>query len=661
MDNFLRKMQLSENTIEIYLKSLGKFPLTYYELYTIVPKATPEEFNESLKELINAGLLVQNISKNQEFIIHYSPLPPILPILNYYDNINANLPNIKNSIHELMVNSVNRIFQENKAIELDSILNTFQEIRKDIEEDSIIQKQDVEDIVEGMEELKKVNKKFSDLHQNIKKITQTKFTDLIKTLNAIKKELLEKIKKKDIVSLIEQTFKEKVDKMIKDFVNTLHELIEKEFDETAKPIDKTTDLILEYRNDFKMLLLNMLTNFETKMNAIHEIIKDNNDNLSAAMKNLENIIIENINAVIQNSINEVSNLNKPIEILMKNYIQKINSIDKSIFSNIWIINSVTQINEAIQNLILNSKENLTLIIPHIENHLAPEQFEKIADNLKIKIASSEAHTNSIVKSFKNIKNLIYKMYENENLIILKGDNQIYTGVIQDSKDPLNNFIGIGSSFDPLITLLDPLVKDIWENAYSDTFHAAQVSKPQIDKITATTKTLTTFKPIISSRIQFQKVEKKPIKIETDKAKPTISIPSKIQEIPKDDKRFTKSQTKYTPSPTSPQPQITDLKQKLQDKIDFLSAAQPKAGDEAAIQINTAFTNLIHKLDNLKGSEFGKELQDIADLILEKKGFSVTLHKLRSTINKYKEKPTLLDAHDKTEIIENIDSWKKKIF
>ena len=67
------------------------------------------------------------------------------------------------------------------------------------------------------------------------------------------------------------------------------------------------------------------------------------------------------------------------------------------------------------------------------------------------------------------------------------------------------------------------------------------------------------------------------------------------------------------------------------------------------------------MNNIKGDEFGKELQDIADLILEKKGFSVTLHKIRSIINKFKEKLTLLDANDKREILENIENWKKKLF
>lgn len=657
MDDFLRKI-ISEYALKIYLETIGKFPLTYYELQTIVPKATPEEFNESLNELIDAGLFIPHISKKQETIRNYSPLPPILPILNYYENINANLTNIKNSIQELMINSVNKIFQENKVIKLDSVLHTFQEIKKDIDEDSIIQKQEVEDIVEGMEELKNVNKKVSDLHQSIKNLTQTKFADLIKTINTLKTELIENVKKKDIVSLIEQIFKEKFEIMVEDFTNTLQELIEKKFDEIAKPMDNTTDLIFQYRNDFKILLLNMLTNFETKMNKIHELLTDNNENLSAAMKNLEIAIAENLNAIIQNSINEVSNLNKPIELLMKSYLHKINSLDKSILNSVWIINSVTQINEIIQNLIVKSKENITIIIPHIENHLALEQFEKIADNLKIKIVSSEAHTNSIVKSFKNVKNLIYRTYQNENLIILKGDNNNFImGIIQDSRDPLDDFIGIGSTFEPLIKLLEPLIRDIWENAYSDSFHATQMA--QAIKTTTPTKTLTTVKPIISA--EFQKVDKKPMKVQNQKTKQTISIPGQIQEIPKGDKRFTKSPAIQTQVTTPPKAQITDLKQKLKEKIDFLTVAQPKAGDEAAMEINTAFINLIQKLGSLKGEEFSKKLQYIADLILEKKGFSVTLHKVRSTINKYKEKFTLLDENDKKEIIENIESWKQKLF
>jgi len=664
--DFLRKMQLPEYAVEIYLKSLGKFPLSFYELYTLIPKATPEEFNDSIKQLLDVGLLIQQKSKKQENIIHYSPLPPILPILNYYENINANLTAIKKSIYDLMVNSLSTMFQENKVLELDSIVNTFQEIKKDIDEDSIIQKQEVEDIVEGMEELKHINKKLSGLHQNIKSITQTKFADLFKTINILKADIISNINsmefkkhKEEILALVEKLFKEKLDKMVEEFTNNLHELIEKEFDSSSEPIKNTIESIFQYRNDFKILLLNMLTNFESKMNKIYELLKENQEELIPAMKNLEIKIIENLNSIVQNSINQVSNLNKPIETVMKQYIEEMNRVDKQVFNNVWIINSVTKINESIHHLITNSKENLTLIIPHIENHLALEQFDKITGNLKVKIASSEAHTNSIVKSFNDIKNIVYRNYQNDNIIILKSDSDIFIlGIIQDSNNTLDDFIGIGTSFKPLIKLLDPLIKNIWEEAYSDSFHATQITKTQAATATTHIKSFTAAKPIIPAKFQSNKGDIKSTKIES---KPTIPIPSKIQEISKEDKRSTKISAPQTPVPSSSSPKITDLKQKLQEKIEFLTAAQPKAGDEAGILINTAFNHLIDKLGSLKGDAFGKELQDIADLILEKKGFSVTLHSIRSTINKYKEKLSLLGEYDKKEIIESIEGWKKRLF
>ena len=48
MEDFLKKLQLSEEAIKIYLKSLGKVPLTYYELYSITPKLAQDKFEENL-------------------------------------------------------------------------------------------------------------------------------------------------------------------------------------------------------------------------------------------------------------------------------------------------------------------------------------------------------------------------------------------------------------------------------------------------------------------------------------------------------------------------------------------------------------------------------------------------------------------------------------
>jgi hypothetical protein len=658
MEDFLKKLQLSEEAIKIYLKSLGKVPLTYYELYSITPKLSQDKFEENLTQLINGGLLIQLIPQKQEVLLHYLAVPPILPIINYYENINANLEGIKEAIRELLVKTVNQTFQQNNSIQLDTILGSFQESRKDIEEDTIIQKQEIEDIVKGMEELKSLTKDISELDQQIKIVTQNNFANLMKKISGIKTEITEEINalefkkhKEEIIAIIEQTFKVKLDRLVQEFSMELHELIEEKFETTAKPIEQLIDATFQYRDDFKLILLNMLNNFETKMNKIYEIIKENKDLLSAELNNFENKLNENLNVVIQNSINEVSGLNRPLEKLMKDYFQEMKSSEKLLIEKIWSVNSLTKVNEEIQKFITTTKEDLTIIVPQLENHLAIEQFEKIPKSLKIKIASSEPHTNSSVKHFTSITNIIYKTLENENLIALKGDDsQITIGVIlRGANDSLNDFIGIGSNFKPLIELLSPLVQNSWENAYSDSFYASQKAQQPTGKAKPGTKVdadlYKKVKPITTPKYQTMETEQSIGRAQekSDQITRKEIAPQKISsEVPK-----------Y-------QEEVEGIKQKLQEKIKFVSTTAKKKGDKAGLIINNAFNNLVKKLHNIKGEEFSEELQKVADLVLEKRGFSVTLHQLRSLINQYRFSDAFLNELDTKQIIASIENWKEKL-
>lgn len=673
MDDFLKQFGLSDNAIKIYLKSLGRSSLTYYELYSIVSEITEEEFKNCLNELIESNLIIQLIPQKSEVLLQYVAIPPFGPIITYYENINANLTTINNSIQELIANSLKQIFKSNRIVDMESVFNVFQEIKKDIEEDTIIQKKEIEDIFEGMEDLNKVKDELSNIHQNIKSITQTQFSDLLKLISSLKDDLIKNIDsldfkkhKKEIIDLVEELFKAKLDEIVGNFINNLHSQIELEFERTNKSTDKVMDTVFQYREDFKMLLLNMLNNFETKMNDIFRMIKDNKQNLVNQIQDLENRIIESLNAIVRNSINEISKLNKPIENVMKNCFEMLSYSDKAVINDFWLIRSITKVNEEIQNLINKTNKNLIIIIPNIENHLAIEHFGKQSGSLKIKIASSEAHTNSLVKKLKNVKNLEYKTLQNENIIALKGDdNYIIIGLTQDDqKGPLEDFVGFGSNYKPLIKIFEPIIDTTWAAAYSDTYYAAQQTKIQksTPKKTITIKPsiIKEVKPITSAKIKSNKIEKRTIKKEQEKAQakeiskkdqPPIEIPLESLKNP------TRIPEKSVNNIPKPQKKVTNLTQTLKKNLSIL----PKAGDDAGILINDALNKLILQLNNLKGEDFSLELQNIADLILEKKGFSVILHQLRSTINKYKTYYKLLDNTEKNQIIEDINNWKQKLF
>ena len=68
MDEFLKQIGLSDNAIKIYIKSLGRTSLTYYELYSIVPKLSEEEFKNCINELIDSGLIIQLIPQKPEIL-----------------------------------------------------------------------------------------------------------------------------------------------------------------------------------------------------------------------------------------------------------------------------------------------------------------------------------------------------------------------------------------------------------------------------------------------------------------------------------------------------------------------------------------------------------------------------------------------------------------
>ena len=156
LQNFLEQLQLSENSIEIYTHLFGKIPMVFSEINALIPKSSPEECMAAIKELLISGLLVIITPHEPEILTYYQALPPFSPILIYYENIHANLDNIKETIQNLMTNTINKVFQGNEEVEIDSIFNSIQNVINDINEDTIIQKQEVADIIENMEVLNEI-------------------------------------------------------------------------------------------------------------------------------------------------------------------------------------------------------------------------------------------------------------------------------------------------------------------------------------------------------------------------------------------------------------------------------------------------------------------------------------------------------------------------
>jgi len=660
MEEFLKNFQLSENAIKLYINCIGRQPLSSIELYSLLPNISQEEFNNVLEALIDNGLFVPNSNQNQGFILEYLAIPPIKPILNYYTNFNDNLTSIKKQLQLLLSKSLAKIFQDNQIIELNTVYDATIELRKDVEEDVILQKLDIDDIVQGMENLRIIKDVLENLRQTIKGVTQTQFSSLIKLIANIKNEIYSKIeslhlKKSEnaVKEIVEEAFRENFNKLLGDFTSNLHKLLENEFDNTIESLNNILDSTFQFRDDFQMVLLNMLSINEKKIKKIIEMIKAKKTLLEKDLKEFEKIIMDNFTEIIENSVDSVASLNEPIKNTLSSYFTTLIESNERETNNIWRIKNIARVKEEISNIISHSTQNLLVVVPKLEENLSFDELKDIPSSIKIQIASSEAHTNSLVKKLKELKNLEYRILKNENVIICRGDeDNLVIGIIDtESNNSSDNFIGFASKNKSLIKLFQFVIKAIWDISSSSlhekprSLNIAVSKKSSVLKTPITTKTsktsksfpiktplkttpISTTKKSVTNQVKKQKAEPSEGKI----AHLTKELTTKI----KDNKTIKESN--QIPKPTE----------------------KPTKLDESGIEINNAFKVLIQKLNKLKGEEFSKEMANIADLILEKKGFSVTLHKIRSKINQYKNQLSHLNDVDIEHIIESIEEWKERI-
>jgi hypothetical protein len=213
--------------------------------------------------------------------------------------------------------------------------------------------------------------------------------------------------------------------------------------------------------------------------------------------------------------------------------------------------------------------------------------------------------NSKVKQFKEINGLEFRNLQNEQFIGVASDkNFIALGILKpDIEDELQNFIGFGSNNQKIIEIIYKAFNSLWNLAEGELGKA---------------------------------------EIEEEEIIPPVKEPQ-----PKVIKK-------------SPQPEIKKSEIPKEKKIRMPTPVNEEELTEVGILINNTFNDLIKKLTDFTGTEFAKELDNIADLVLEKRGFSVTLHHLREFIERYEKQKATLNQQDIEEIIENIEIWKQKL-
>ena len=600
---FLSKLNLSDESIKIYLEALPYSFLTYYELRSIMPEISDEQFSKYLDELTDVDLIIKREDEDINLGTQYLAIPPFSLILSYFNNIEKSFNQIQNQIDKLIKNSLDITFEQNTKINLKDLEQEIKTIFKDFEETTLLERKDAEDISKSFEAINKIKPQIDNLRQNINNIIKNQFSSLITFFSDLRNKIIERIeniemkKNKDkelVITTIESVFKTELEEVINNFLISITDLIKEEFDKFS--LDPYINTIIQNKNDFKTILLELIYNFEKKLNDISNSVKEKNENLNPNLKNLQKTIYEKVANVVNSSIDQISNLNKPIINVLSDFMESIYKQETLKTKEIWIIHSATRINEEIIAAVQNSEDQLFIMVPKLKDFLPIEIFSDTSKDLKIRLISSDPHVNSKVRQFKQINGLEFRNLENEQFIGVGFDKKfIALGILKhEIEDELKNFIGFGSNNQKIIDKIYKAFNNLWNLA------EGELGKTEVEE----------------KEIIFPKKE--------------------------------------------PQPQVKKSKMPKEKKIKIPTPVNEGELTEVGILINNTFNDLIKKLTDFTGIEFAKKLDKIADLVLEKRGFSVTLHHLREFIDRYEKQKAKLNQQDIDEIIENIEIWKKKL-
>ncbi|HEY0087541.1 MAG TPA: hypothetical protein VGB37_01790, partial [Candidatus Lokiarchaeia archaeon] len=494
--------EISENAIKIHAQLLGFTPLTFNEICSLATDISQEDIKNVINELISRNLIISIKSEKPEILPHYVAIPPFNLIFEFFKTIHKDSIDKQNQFQEIISNSIKKIFEENNPIKMDSSINQIQKtvdvFTKDLESNNknvskLVKKiEDLNQISKILMELKEIlfgiHNQFSDLHKRIKAISQAQFGNLIKILSTVKNNLKVKLQETDlgknnqtILKMIEDVFGEEFQKMVDEFTVTIIGLIDLEFNKTLEPIYKLVNVSLKEKiiepinncvaialNSHKEIInsySNLTNNFITKINDVGKLVIDNKEMLLENVQNLENSILESLNNNLKEIISQIMELFAPLENSIKE-VEKIIAEKKIIINNVWLIKNDLRIREEMENVLTNSKSEISLIIPNVENFLQIEQIKTVEESVKLKIAASETPEQKLVQSLLKLKNVEYRTLKNDNLVAIKGDDNCFIigNLLKDSDDLLNNNIGLGTNFKPLIDLLNPIIENSWSIA-----------------------------------------------------------------------------------------------------------------------------------------------------------------------------------------------------
>ncbi len=270
LTQLLNELDLSHDSLDLYLKIIGRPPLTMEEISSIT-ETTNEELNKSLiEELLTKGLCISNSESSEEITPYYYAIPPYRAFLNYYEKFDVKSNQMANELPDKISKIFNEIKEESGfLLNLKNYIKNFQEAKTTIVANLSLIKADYEDGVSLIPELNLLLNNTSKFYKMVENVFNLHFQNFVKQIENTKQEIMENLeefnlkkKQKDIKLLVDKIIDNKINEIKESFNEKLPDVFKKNSEILQQNINEISSQVGKIENEIRMSLFDLMYEYE---------------------------------------------------------------------------------------------------------------------------------------------------------------------------------------------------------------------------------------------------------------------------------------------------------------------------------------------------------------------------------------------------------------
>ncbi|MFW9948979.1 MAG: hypothetical protein ACFFKA_02490 [Candidatus Thorarchaeota archaeon] len=650
----LSDIQLSEDEIQLYFLTTGRDVVSLGEMALLIDK-TKEECKIVAEKFVDKGLYKEIVGATP----HYAPLPPYAALIKQLVNFEEYIRGIKNEAPNQLNQSFTQLEAKAQGIQdLNEYTNFIKNLKGKIEEQMALRKKDVDNAIQIIGQIKKINDIIFNLENDTKIIVEEQVKDIEKQFEEMKEMIVNNLQKLHL-GVISKT----VHQIIDNVLNTRMQIIIEGFNEKlllkirniiktiVENVNEVAGSSMRTGEDLETTFASVIEVFSESVTIAEEKVKGISEAILLSFQELRNIFSTKVVDTLNRELSKILERLSTSKITTQEFWDQAKKKSLMTMRDIWFIKSLEGANAHINEEILKAKMRILIVAPNITD-INVSLLESLPKHTNIRIVAYidpdlPEHV-QIIERLDVMQNVSYRHRELQDLYGINRDyEEVILCILSETEIGQRRALeigGIGSIIPEHIKIFVPVLEEAWIGAQKTVMPSLRTG--YVPKVSPSLPT---------SNVQYPSpsMELKPSISDNNNYKPSPnhSLFKSSNSLNNDIKTADLEQKSLNQSIIA-QPARTEGETSQRT---FISEKNPQS-----MTLREHFDYIILNINTKAGVALSSDLQNFKNRIEEEVGYTSLINPINITISELSQISGILSTVEKQSLLNKMNFWKSKL-